>query len=194
MCAKFIKNWNMRPSEKELKGKALQKKWKNLRSCFKREYNAQRRQSSEPREKKKRHKYMYFEQLSFLSDFVRGQRWSSNTEAKDSNEEEVSETDQMEDTLSDNEPCSAAQSKYKQVYTKSFEESLIHILREIRDEERDMDEDKYFLMSLLPSFKRFNDEQKFIARTEIMKVTRHVRLSGNFQTDCDQNPIHTSYS
>jgi hypothetical protein len=37
-------------------------------------------------------------------------------------------------------------------------------------------------LSLLPSFRQFNDEQKFLARMEILKIMRHVNLQQNLDT------------
>jgi hypothetical protein len=49
-------------------------------------------------------------------------------------------------------------------------------------DDTDADEDKCFLSSLLPSFRQFNDEQKFLARMEILKVMRHVKMQQNVDT------------
>jgi hypothetical protein len=49
-------------------------------------------------------------------------------------------------------------------------------------DDRDVDEDKCFLLSLLPSFMQFKDEQKFLARTEILKVMRHFKLQQYLDT------------
>ena len=38
----------------------------------------------------------------------------------------------------------------------------------------DIDEDKSFLMSLVPSFKKLNDEQKFVAKVEFLNVMRSI--------------------
>jgi hypothetical protein len=37
-------------------------------------------------------------------------------------------------------------------------------------DDSNVDEDKCFLLSLLPSFRLFNDERKFLARMEILKI------------------------
>ena len=66
------------------------------------------------------------------------------------------------------------QRKAKGYPKKGYEEELIVILKEKSKE--DCDEDKAFLMSLLPKFKKFNDEQRFEAQMEIMKVMRKVQL------------------
>jgi hypothetical protein len=62
----------------------------------------------------------------------------------------------------------------------SYDESLLQILREKKKE--DIDEDRCFLLSLLPSFRQFNDEQKFLAPMEILKIMRHIKLSQNMHT------------
>ena len=49
-------------------------------------------------------------------------------------------------------------------------------------EDTDVDEDKCLLLFLLPFFRQFNYEQKFLARMEILKITRHVKLQQNFDT------------
>jgi len=62
------------------------------------------------------------------------------------------------------------------------EESLLEIIKEkSRD---DIDEDKSFLMSLVPSFKKLNDEYKFVAKLEFLNVMRRL-------TFC-QPPYHVS--
>lgn len=47
-----------------------------------------------------------------------------------------------------------------------------------------IDEDKHFLMSLLPSFKRMNDDEKLSAKMEILKVIKDVRK-------CSATPLET---
>jgi hypothetical protein len=46
-----------------------------------------------------------------------------------------------------------------------------------------VDEDKCFLLSLLPSFRQFNDDQKYLARMEILKIMRHVKLQKKKNVD-----------
>ena len=64
----------------------------------------------------------------------------------------------------------------------TYEECLLEIIKEkSRD---DIDEDKSFLISLVPSFKKLNDEQKFVAKVEFLNVMRRL-------TFC-QPPYHVS--
>jgi len=66
----------------------------------------------------------------------------------------------------------------------SCEKSLLQILQQKKIDDTVVDEDKClcFLLSLLPSFRQFNGEQKFLARMEILKIMRHVRLQQNLDT------------
>ena len=72
--------------------------------------------------------------------------------------------------------------KQKKRSKTTYEESLLEIIKEkCRD---DIDEDKSFLMSLVPSFKKLNDEQKLVAKVEFLNVLRRI-------TFC-QPPYHVS--
>lgn len=46
-----------------------------------------------------------------------------------------------------------------------------------REQDQNIDVEKYFLFSLLPLFIKFNRDQTFIACTYVMNVMGHVRLS-----------------
>jgi len=51
-------------------------------------------------------------------------------------------------------------------------------------------------LSLLPSFRQFNHEQKFLAPMEILKIMRHVKLQQNFDTcsSCSLPPFSNANS
>lgn len=55
----------------------------------------------------------------------------------------------------------------------TYEESLLRILREKKVEE-EIDEDKSFLLSLVPSFKKMNDDQKIEAKMEFLATIRRI--------------------
>ncbi|KAK9707754.1 Alcohol dehydrogenase transcription factor Myb/SANT-like [Popillia japonica] len=180
---KFVEIWSeLGTAEKEEKGQELQKKWKNLRTCFKREYDAQKNEPSGTGRNKRR-KYIYFDQLLFLHDSVESRETINSLGDKDhvgDVEIEMEETDVLGNPVSVNNPPTNAtvrpvttpSVKRKKVPQKSYEESLLHILKQKRDEDREIDEDKYFLLSLLPSFKKMNEDQKFFVRTEFLNVMR----------------------
>lgn len=173
--------------------KQLQKKWKNLRTCFKREYDEQKNEAYGPGGKK-RHKYLYFDQLLFLRDFIESRKISNNSESTINNRNDVENVIEETEDISHISPVISLKPianviKRKKISNNTFEESLLQMLREKNDEEKEIDEDKYFLLSLLPSFRKLNEEQKFIARIEIMNVMRRVRLPGYHRTQTDSNLI-----
>jgi hypothetical protein len=63
--------------------------------------------------------------------------------------------------------------------TISYEESLLQILRQEKIEDIGADEEKCFILSLLPSFWQLNNEQNFVSRMEILKIMPHVKLQQN---------------
>jgi len=83
--------------------------------------------------------------------------------------------------------CSHAQNatycrQQKKRSKTTYEESLLEIIKEkSRD---DIGEDKSFLMSLVPSSKKLNDKQKFVAKVEFLNVMKRI-------TFC-QPPCHIS--
>ncbi|XP_046391679.1 uncharacterized protein LOC124159809 [Ischnura elegans] len=138
----------------------------------------------------KRRKYLYFEQLLFLRDSLECRNTSSSLEHNniDLNESAGEDNDVEPSPKADCPPKPGlTRNSRKHSTSRSFEESLLQILQDKRDEEKDIDVDKYFLLSLLPAFRRFNDDQKFYARTEIMNIMRRVRQSGS------QNQMQTPY-
>jgi hypothetical protein len=54
----------------------------------------------------------------------------------------------------------------------SYENKLLNILKEKKSEE--IDEDKSFLLSLVPSFKKMTDERKTDAKMEILSVIKRI--------------------
>jgi len=79
------------------------KKWANLRTCFRRELNAQKNTKSGQAATKRR-KYVYFEKLLFLLSCVENRRTEGNLEPNDSHEDEDdndnNDTDPTTSTLS----------------------------------------------------------------------------------------------
>ena len=65
-------------------------------------------------------------------------------------------------------------------------------MREKKNDDKEIDEDKYFLLSLLPTLKSFNHDQKFDAKIEIMNVLHRIRRYGNMATPVSYT--HLEYS
>jgi 5'-3' exonuclease len=105
--------------------------------------------------RRKRRKYLNFDQLLFLLPHVEDRTTHSNLRTPSNENEEDEDTSREEEK---EVPRIVRQRKRTKM---SYEESLLQILREKKKEDTDIDEDRCFLLSLLPSFRQFNDEQNF---------------------------------
>jgi hypothetical protein len=115
--------------------KKIQRKWKNLRVCFKRELDAQNNATSGEGRRKLR-QYLYFGQLSFLLTHSEDCAKRSNLSTQSNeNEEEANSSQEEESEL----PRNVRQKKQT---TISYEESLLQILRQKKIEDIDVDEEK----------------------------------------------------
>jgi len=114
--------------------------------------------------------------LIFLLPHLEDRETQSNLNTRRNEDEEEANNSQEEEK---ERPRNVQKQKRTEI---SYEESLLQILRQKKMDETDVDEDKCFLLSLLPSFRQFIDEQKFLARMEILKITQHVKLQQNLGT------------
>ena len=123
---------------------------------------------------RKRRKYIYFYQLLFLLPIMQQRDTSGNItpppSANESETQDITTGNEMGEGSHEKNTTYCGQQKKRSKTTN--EESLLEIIKEkSRD---DIDEDKSFLMSLVPSFKKLNDEQKFVAKVEFLNVMRRV--------------------
>lgn len=138
---------------------------------------------------KKRRRYIYYDQLSFLLPTIQTKEQTSNIlstseDNADCESEKRIEANKTPAKISTSCTSKRLSKSYKETSVtmpskeppKSYEETLLQILQQKKHEENEIDEDRYFLLSLLPSFRKFNEEQKFMAKTEILNVIRRARL------------------
>ncbi|GFG38972.1 hypothetical protein Cfor_12577, partial [Coptotermes formosanus] len=150
----------------------IQRKWKNTRDNFGREVQMQKKVASGQRATKRRN-YIYFDQLLFLLLTMQGLSTSGNfTPPPIANEgEEQAVMTEHEGGEVPNAKA-ATYRQQKKCPKRTYEESLLEIIKE---KNRDhIDEDKSFLMSLVPAFRKLNDEQKFMAKVEFLNVMRRI--------------------
>lgn len=108
----------------------------------------------------------------FLHDSIENRKQSNSLE-KNINEGEddtVNELEELQEMQTNTSANPIAKSINWRKAPKTYKESILQILREKKNEDKEIDEDEYFLLSLLLSFKKFNNDQKFIACTQIMTV------------------------
>jgi hypothetical protein len=120
---------------------------------------------------RKRRKYIYFDQLLPIMQ----QRETSGNitplpSANESEPQDITTGNEMGEGSRAKNATYCRQQKKRSKTTD--EESLLEIIKgKSRD---DIDEDKSFLMSLVPSFKKLNDEYKFVAKVEFLNVMRRI--------------------
>ncbi|KAF9414149.1 hypothetical protein HW555_007849 [Spodoptera exigua] len=195
VCKEVFAAWdNFNPQTKVEQGHELQKRWKSLRTCFTRELSLQKREQAEPSKKRKRKRYEYFDMMSFLLETGGDDEEGPSNTVKDSDE---SSSDPLESIK--NEPAiyeaslqtdnsahfeveteipaqagTTTASYLRPVYDRSenLEDKILDMLKEIKKDEED--EDRQFMLSLVPSFRKLKAKQKFEARIEILRVLKDI--------------------
>lgn len=136
-------------------GKELQNRWRNLRTCFRRELSKQKLGKSGQAATKRR-KYVFFDQLLFLLPTMEDRPTVSDCSPSNINEDKRGSEDDSEvvketNTSVDDSPINTLQAQKSASHGKSvakknpsYEESLLKILKEKKEEV--IDEDKSFLL------------------------------------------------
>lgn len=163
-------------------GVKIQKRWQSLRTAFKKEYNAQRDNRS-GKAGKKRKKYEFYSQLRFLlptlsdrsitsSDIVPPDEAQATSVTATTNLHESTSTVPLKNIPFPHAQPSVVRNKKKTVSNKSYEERLLNILEEKGKET--IDEDKSFLLSLVPSFKRMSNQQKLKTKMRFLQILSDI--------------------
>lgn len=147
-------------------GAEVQQKWLNLRTCFSRELKAQKTTSGQAA--KKRRKYRYFDKLLFLKSSLAERPTDGNLDSTAAEDEDETETS---DAMGSNVPIRQNTRNKKVNSGSKFEESLLNILKD------DLDEDKHFALSLVPTLQSMTDDEKFQAKIEILQVCRRIKAN-----------------
>lgn len=149
-------------------GKEVQKRWKSLRDCFRREVAIQKKTPSGSGFNKRR-KYMYFDQLQFLTPTLEQRQTTSSVVEPDPE--------------APNTPVSPNKHKKSQKrQSNTFEKDLLQILEKKASPPQDEDDDnKQFLLSLLPTLKSFQGPNNLLLRVEIMNTIRKLQQDLNNQ-------------
>lgn len=185
-----LTNFTFSFTEKELQGK-----WRNLRTCFRRELKKQKYGSSGQAARKRR-KYVFFDQLLFLlptlddrpttSECSPSQAGNASAESDNDEDSEIMDRPQQSDigasqvlietrqptNKQTQQPDKGATNKKQAKKTETYEQSLLNILKEKKEEP--FDEDKAFLLSLVPTFKKLNDSQKLDAKMEFLATLKRL--------------------
>lgn len=221
----MIDNWDeLSIKDKKLQGNEIKQRWRNLRTCFRRELNKQRYKTS-GQVSDKRRKYIYYDNLLFLlptiedldtpvssinspevglevegnedgSDEYISEKTQSSTEMwiKQDTSYDEPETSRktplpvemwfQKDTTSYEVPevpgkTDRSMEMWHETDAMSCKESQTPGNRlQLRDAE-EIDEDKSFLISLVPSFKRMTEDEKLEAKMGFLQVLKRIRNRNN---------------
>ncbi|XP_049762300.1 uncharacterized protein LOC126088181 [Schistocerca cancellata] len=145
----------------------VQRRWKNLRTCFARELSEQKSvKSGQPAGK--RRKYKFYDQLLFLLPTVEVCETSGNAEPLVSNEK-PEETEDVRRPPIVRSPHTSSNPNNKK--KKSYEETLLDILREKKETASLMDyPTTHFALSLVPMVKAVSTHRIIDAQIEILQV------------------------
>ncbi|CAK1555517.1 unnamed protein product [Leptosia nina] len=178
------RSWdNLKAVEKVECVRDMQKRWKNLRTCFTREVSLQRKERFKMENAipfRKRKTYNHFEELSFLLD----DNPEQITDLKGSDDDndpldphyEAEDIElSFQDSNSEHVNIGNIVPDYElQGYNKSeeIESKMIKVIKDMKKDEDD--DDRQFVMSLLPLFRKLSDRRKLEARIEVLKVLQKV--------------------
>ncbi|XP_063625241.1 uncharacterized protein LOC134796978 [Cydia splendana] len=163
VCQNVIPKWEELTEDKKKKtGADLQKKWKNLKDSFSRELASQKKSVSGESGKKKR-KYIYFDQLSFLIAINTPRDTSSNVKpmeecAKSDIQSDEENTQPKQDTRRSRHLRKKQTGAEVKKGNTDIDEELLNILREKKD--KNFDEDVSFAEMLIPMLRKLGEDQK----------------------------------
>lgn len=148
--------------------------------------------------KSKRRKYIYFDQLLFLLPTIEDRETVSDVDPVDPNEDDQTKESDSEGlgdsnfeqpespSTSRRQPAPAVSSVRRSKKAKtSYEESLLQILQN-KCKNEEIDEDKTFLLSLVPAFKKLTEDQKFQVKMDFLHVLRKAQAP-NYEASSTRN-------
>lgn len=155
--------------------KHIKNRWRNLVTCFRRELKKQKGKSG--RVKTKRRKYLHFDNLLFLlptmdDRLTKSEDAGSISSVNSDSDIDHSTLEEIKDVLGFCESTNSRKESLKegcQIKKQTYEERLLGIL-----ENEEVDEDRCFLLSLVPSFKKMNDVQKLEAKMAFLSTIKGI--------------------
>lgn len=163
----------------------VHRRWKSIRTCFVRELNHQKEEAEKRAQNipvKRRKVYSYFRHMMFLAPDEEG--------FTKFNEPDESDSDSSDD---DNKNYQTPLNRKRRVKMEP-EVDIKHFQNVFEPQiETENDEDKHFLLSLLPSFRKLSDKQKFDARIEILKVMRDIHNRGEHSANTQVSAQVSAY-
>ncbi|XP_034836089.1 uncharacterized protein [Maniola hyperantus] len=192
----LFSNWETYTDwEKESKVTDLIKKWRNLRDTFKRQIETEKKIREGHDIKKKT--YVFFKHMLYLLPHM---STSGDAASDPVVEPKLNEFFKRSIKRTSSDKQQDIKIKRKKRLEKHMPIKSV-IIPEMPSRSTDIegliDEDKHFLMSLVPSFKRMNDDEKLEAKVKILKVIKGIRRNKNSADSGEYNnadPVTDSLS
>ncbi|OCT75290.1 hypothetical protein XELAEV_18030468mg [Xenopus laevis] len=201
VCEVLIPDWyELSKKEKAERTKEVQKRWRSLKDCFRRELAAQRKARKSGSSPSKRKIYIYFDDLVFLLPTMEAKPASGNIYTDDSDDESTSgqvascDLEELSQQSSINRapkmPSGKHAKKLKNVPDSGADKETITIaesFKYVREKnyESDQDEDRLFLLSLVSEFKMIPQHRKTKAKIQILEL-----LQGYAEPHMYNGPTH----
>ncbi|XP_041423205.1 uncharacterized protein LOC108695586 isoform X2 [Xenopus laevis] len=180
--------------------KEVQKRWRSLKDCFRRELAAQKKARKSGSSPSKRKIYIYFDDLLFLLPTMEAKPASGNIYTDDSDDEstsgQVASCDIEE--LSQQSPINRAPKMPSGKHAKKLKNvpdcvadketiTIAESFKYVREKnyESDQDEDRLFLLSLVSEFKMIPQHRKTKAKIQILEL-----LQGYAEPHMYNGPTH----
>ncbi|KAL1497328.1 hypothetical protein ABEB36_008310 [Hypothenemus hampei] len=168
VCRAIIPDWfELSDGEQDRTVIDVQRRWKNVRDCFMKEIRYQKSFKDGNTKKKKRRKYLFYDHLSFLLP----------TLLPSSCEHWVIDEDQATSSQ-DHLDKSNHQIKIQSVFhvpDKEVEANKNISSKPLTDTTNiEIDEDGYFLLSLLPTLQKLSHDQKMYVKIEFLQILRNT--------------------
>ncbi|KAH9642694.1 hypothetical protein HF086_014391 [Spodoptera exigua] len=159
LCLKFIPNFSEKNVAENKAASQLQRKWKSLRDCFKREHSKQMSVKSGSASSSRK-PYIYYQQLSFLKNLADTRRDPSPlpNEVHDATERK-----RPKKNKTNNEDIQAE---------TDILVSISEQLQSRHSNKHEEDADHNFALSLVPHFKQIPNEFKLDAQTDVLMEPR----------------------
>lgn len=173
-------------------------KWSNIRDTFIKSLKTKSGQGA-------KRKYIYSDNLQFLLKTVTPDETDSSipidfqVDSQDRPEIQQSSISDLEQPIPSPSTSTSSQSM-KRTGTKRLNTVDAEILKAIQAtpaETESVDDDRAFLMSLLPTIKQLNDDEKFDFRIEVMQLLRRFknrRLSSSLSTSSIASTKNSPFS
>lgn len=147
----------------------IQRRWKSLRDCFRRELLRIKKMKSGSGQECRRKEYIYFKQLSFLTPIC-----ETKSQEEQTSEGPAEEKNEPESQL----PDRLVHPKKKKRKTAGSEEQVLlqTLAKNIKKKTNAQDDpDKHFLLGILPHFKSLPENAKLEVKAEFINILKRYK-------------------